>query len=605
MANGATIINGSLQDHMPAAILPGPVPNLKQVEYYIDTDPGYGKGTQVATENVGNLANFNLSVNISSLSTGSHVIYIRSKDANNSWSLDNKFSFTVAATVAAPSITLNSVSKKTMCAGDVFSVGFDAKGTFNAANVFTVQLSNGTGSFASPTAIGSVSGTKSAVVQCTLPTTLISGTGYLVRVVSSSPAVTSNNSVDAIKVNALPATPTITANGPTTFCQGGSIMLTSSAATSYKWSNGATTQSITVSTAGSYTVTVSNSNGCTASSAATNVTVNSLPTPTTTPSGNVTITTSSSTNITVNETYNAYLWNTGASTQSITVNTAGSYTATVTNSNGCKGTTAPVNVTVSGGCAKPTISANSATTDKCPGTKVTLTASKGDSYQWSTGATTQKITVSTAGSYSVTVTKACGSATSDPTVVTYQSCANPTGLLVNGVTASSAHFSWSAVTCGTKYTLQYRKSGTTAWTGVTVVATDTTINGLLANTTYNWRVQTVCITPKSGFTNGTNFTTAASFTARVASTDAMNSSGLMATLAPNPATSVSVLRISGTFKPVTVTLSDLTGKMLWKLGNVTGGRIDLPVANLSAAMYIVSVTDGNETRILKLVKGQQ
>jgi len=70
--------------------------------------------------------------------------------------------------------------------------------------------------------------------------------------------------------------------------------------------------------------------------------------PATTPSGNVTIASGSSTNISINETYAAYQWSTGATTQSITVNSAGSYTCIVTNSNGCQGTTAPVVVTVSG-----------------------------------------------------------------------------------------------------------------------------------------------------------------------------------------------------------------------------------------------------------------
>src|SRR5205085_1255468 len=83
-----------------------------------------------------------------------------------------------------------------------------------------------------------------------------------------------------VTVNPLPATPTIsTGGGATTFCQGGSVTLTSSAATSYLWSNGATTQSITVSASGTFTVTVKNVNGCSsAPSAATTVTVNPLPT---------------------------------------------------------------------------------------------------------------------------------------------------------------------------------------------------------------------------------------------------------------------------------------------------------------------------------------
>ncbi len=655
---------------------PGIPPNLKKVEYYIDNDPGYGNGTQVAISNVSDISDYNLLIDISGLITGSHTLFIRSKDANGAWSLDNQFNFTVAV----PTITINSVSKTSMCVGEAFSVSFNVNGSFNSGNVFTAQLSNSTGSFSSPTDIGTVTGTTGSVIQCTLPATLSSGTGYRVRVVSSDPTITSTNSSDPITVNTLPATPTITANGPTTFCQGGSVqltssaangyqwsngattqsitvnsadsyrvtvansngctatsnptvvtvyalpttpvitasgpatfcqggsvMLTSSAAASYQWSTGATTQSITVSAGGNYTVTVANSNGCTATSAPTAVVVNAKPTPTTTPTGTVTINSGSSTTIRVNESFTAYHWSTGSTTQIITISTAGSYTCTVTNNNGCQGTTAPVVVTVSN-CAKPTITASGPVTNLCPGATVTLTASKGNSYLWNTGATTQKITVTTAGSYYATVTKACGSSTSDPTVVTYQSCGNPTGLTVSSITKSSANLSWTGVSCSTNYNLQYKKSNTTSWTTVVVRGTSRIISKLSPATTYNWRVQTVCTSSStSNYTTGNNFTTTASLIAGVETKTIMTATGSnwQAIVYPNPASTNAVLKIKGTFKPVTVILSDLTGRTLWKAANITSTHIELPVATLNASVYLITITDGKETKVLKLVKGQE
>src|SRR5207249_9448301 len=74
-------------------------------------------------------------------------------------------------------------------------------------------------------------------------------------------------------------TPTISAGGPLTFCQGGSVTLTSSSVTSNVWSPGSqTSQSINVTTSGSYTVTATDANGCIATSTATVVTVNANPT---------------------------------------------------------------------------------------------------------------------------------------------------------------------------------------------------------------------------------------------------------------------------------------------------------------------------------------
>ena len=79
----------------------------------------------------------------------------------------------------------------------------------------------------------------------------------------------------------LPTKPTITASGATTFCQGGSVILTANSSPagvySYTWQTGAFTQGITVTSAGSYTVTAVNSIGCSETSTPTIITVNDLP----------------------------------------------------------------------------------------------------------------------------------------------------------------------------------------------------------------------------------------------------------------------------------------------------------------------------------------
>ncbi|MBU6264260.1 MAG: hypothetical protein KGM39_05755, partial [Actinomycetales bacterium] len=139
-----------------------------------------------------------------------------------------------------------------------------------------------------------------------------------------------------VTVNALPATPVISANGATTFCTGGSVDLSSSAATGNVWSTTATTATITVTTSGSYTVTVTDVNGCSATSAATTVNVSNAPAPTINATatqaceGEV-VTVSASTS-------DSYLWSTGATTQSIDVTaTTSNITVVTTNANACNG----------------------------------------------------------------------------------------------------------------------------------------------------------------------------------------------------------------------------------------------------------------------------
>ncbi|MEZ5069060.1 MAG: hypothetical protein R2847_11510 [Bacteroidia bacterium] len=120
-------------------------------------------------------------------------------------------------------------------------------------------------------------------------------------------------------VNSTP-TATITANGPTSFCPGGSVTLTASTGSSYLWSNGKTTKSITVTTAGSYSVTVSNGS-CSATSAPTVVTVTNNPTATITANGPTSFCPGGSVTLTAS-TGSSYLWSNGKTTKSITVTTA-------------------------------------------------------------------------------------------------------------------------------------------------------------------------------------------------------------------------------------------------------------------------------------------
>ena len=74
-----------------------------------------------------------------------------------------------------------------------------------------------------------------------------------------------------------PVIPTITSSGSTTFCQGGSVNLSATAAKKYLWSTGDTSQSITVNSSSKDSVKTIDANGCSAYSSAKNIIVNTLP----------------------------------------------------------------------------------------------------------------------------------------------------------------------------------------------------------------------------------------------------------------------------------------------------------------------------------------
>ena len=70
---------------------------------------------------------------------------------------------------------------------------------------------------------------------------------------------------------------TIQASESTTFCNGGSVTLSSGIADSYLWSNGATTSTINVSNAGNYSVILTNGAACNDTSSILTITVNTTP----------------------------------------------------------------------------------------------------------------------------------------------------------------------------------------------------------------------------------------------------------------------------------------------------------------------------------------
>lgn len=109
-----------------------------------------------------------------------------------------------------------------------------------------------------------------------------------------------------------------------------------------------------------------------------------------------------------------FVWSTGNTTSSITVNSPGTYT--VTASNACGSSTAQVVVQNAGSAPVATISPASPV-QLCQGNQVTLTAGGGTNYSWSTGETTASIQVNAAGNYTVTVSNACGSSTASVSVL--------------------------------------------------------------------------------------------------------------------------------------------------------------------------------------------
>ncbi len=244
--------------------------------------------------------------------------------------------------------------------------------------------------------------------------------------ISVSPTVNTVYSVTVTDGNGCKGTKDISVNvqtqitasaTPDAICIGESAVLTTSGGTSYLWSNGATSSSITVSPTSTtnYGLTVTN-NLC---SAATSVTLVVYPKPAQPAVASQAICPGTSAIVTVTNSATglSYSWSNTTTANPLVVSPTGntSYTVTVTDGNGCTNTN-QVAVILN---PVPTANAGSDVAI-CAGTSTQLSATGGQSYKWNTGPTTAQINVSpaTTTQYTVTATNAQGCTDDDQVQVT-------------------------------------------------------------------------------------------------------------------------------------------------------------------------------------------
>ncbi len=202
--------------------------------------------------------------------------------------------------------------------------------------------------------------------------------------------------------NSAPAS--ITANGPTTFCDGGQVVLISSEGLAYEWSNGKKTREIAVVSPGNYTVRAFNSIGCPSDpSIPQMVTINPKPPkPTIQTIGSSSICQGDSTRLSSPESP-SYLWSNGSTSRTISVKTAEIYTLQVINEFGCMSESSEAkHIVIHPLPPAPAIELNGPS-GFCIGDSVILTAPAYSSWLWSTGEVSRSITIKTKGNYSVKV----------------------------------------------------------------------------------------------------------------------------------------------------------------------------------------------------------
>jgi hypothetical protein len=248
--------------------------------------------------------------------------------------------------------------------------------------------------------------------------------------ITNACGTTSTNKI--LTTGTIPVASIANTSGVTIICNGNTVLLTASTATgqTYQWKKDgvnigtATAQNTYIAnTAGTYTCVVTNACGNATSNSI--VLVNGVITAAISTSSNTNLCAGSTATLTANTgTGLSYLWyrnavSTGVTTQSYTVNTAGTYTCQVSNS--CGGNTSNAIVITTGLAPTSIISSAGNNTVLCPSSSILLSANTGAglSYQWYKngaiigGATAATYTATSVGNYTCSVSNSCGGTTSN------------------------------------------------------------------------------------------------------------------------------------------------------------------------------------------------
>jgi hypothetical protein len=181
----------------------------------------------------------------------------------------------------------------------------------------------------------------------------------------------------------------------------------------YSWSTGASTNNIFATSSGMYSVSVTDTNGCVASDSIL-LEINAIPTVNL---GNDTAFCENTLTLDAGS-YPTTSWNTGSSSQTININTTGTYSVSVTDTNSCSAIDS-ISIVVFN---NPTLNLGNDTAF-C-GDSLLLALAPGNNYSWSNGDTLSFTTIYSSGDYWISITDSNGCSASDTVNITFNNNTN-------------------------------------------------------------------------------------------------------------------------------------------------------------------------------------
>lgn len=214
--------------------------DIVAAEYFIDSDPGEDKGKPLTVTPAAATINQIFPIATSGISSGTHTLGFRVKDAKGIWSSAETQTFTVLACTPPPAPTAADVSR---CNSGTVTLLATAGASGTQVYKWYADASTTTSLFTG--------------ASFTTPS-LTSTTNYFVSVFDPATLCESSRTQVKAIINTI-SKPTLNASGTISLCKGASFLLSAPAGfTQYTWSNGALTQQVLVTASGSFSVTVGN-----------------------------------------------------------------------------------------------------------------------------------------------------------------------------------------------------------------------------------------------------------------------------------------------------------------------------------------------------------
>lgn len=518
------------------------------VNIFLSTDGGYTYPVTLATNRANN-GSTTITVPNNITTTGRIMV----RGAGNIFYDLNNGVITIKAGPAAIPVSNFNVASTTPCTGTSIAL---TDQSLNAPTTWTWSATSSTG-------------VTFSNVNAQNPTVTFANAGtYTISLIAKN-ATGSSTSTKTLTIN---TTPNVAVNSAT-ICSGTPASLTASGAGSYAWSNSATTAAVSVSPASttSYTVT-GTSNGCTNSKVAT-VTVKATPTLNV---NNASVCNGSPAIISASGA-TTYLWNTSATSSSISVSPTSTTNYTVTGTtNGCSNTKV-VSVTIN---STPTVAVSNATT--CAGSPVVITASGASNYSWSNSATGNSISVSPTSTTSYTVTGFNGSCqdvqVSNVTVNALPSvaliasattaCINETAITLSGSPAGGT-YSGTGVS-GSSFNPSTSGAGTYT---VSYVYTD-------ANSCANTAQKVISVSLCTGI-------------------EEMEQAGIM--IYPNPTSGIFTIGLGKSIEKINLDVFDAIGKLVVQKTELSSGA-QVSLESFAKGIYTVRISHEGTHKVIRVIK---